>query len=141
MVRAYSTDLRERVVASVSGGRSCRETAALFGVSVASVVKWSQRLRATGSVAASPMGRRRGRRDLLPYRSWLLERLAQEPSLGLRGLVAALAERGVKTSEVSVWRQLREAGYSFKKNRVRQRAGSAGGGETPHPLEATTGKP
>jgi transposase len=49
MVRAYSNDLRERVAASVLGGRSCRETAALFGVSAASAVKWSQRLRATGS--------------------------------------------------------------------------------------------
>jgi len=39
MARAYSNDLRERVAASVSGGRSCREAAVLFGVSVASVVK------------------------------------------------------------------------------------------------------
>ena len=58
MPRAYSNDLRERVAASVVGGRSCRETAALFGVSVASAVKWSQRLRATGSAAAKPLGRR-----------------------------------------------------------------------------------
>jgi transposase len=43
MVRAYSKDLRERVVASVVSGRTCRETAALFDVSVASVVKWAQR--------------------------------------------------------------------------------------------------
>jgi hypothetical protein len=34
--RPYSLDLRERVVASVEGGRSCGETARLFGVSVAS---------------------------------------------------------------------------------------------------------
>ena len=49
MARPYSKDLRDRVVGSVAGGRSCRATAALFGVSVASVVKWSQRYRATGS--------------------------------------------------------------------------------------------
>ena len=49
MARPYSLDLRERVVGSVAGGRTCRETAALFGVSVASVVKWSQRHRATVS--------------------------------------------------------------------------------------------
>jgi len=41
MVRPYSDDLRERVAASVVGGRSARETARLFGVSVASAVKWS----------------------------------------------------------------------------------------------------
>ena len=51
-------DLRDRVVGSVAAGRSCRATAALFGVSVARVVKWCQRWRATGSQA---WGRRRDR--------------------------------------------------------------------------------
>ena len=56
MVRPYSNDLRERVVASIEAGGSCRAVAARFGVSVASVVKWSQRFRATGSVAPGKMG-------------------------------------------------------------------------------------
>ena len=34
MARPYSQDLRDRVVGSVASGRSCRATAALFGVSV-----------------------------------------------------------------------------------------------------------
>ena len=55
MGRAYSLDLRERVVAAVASGESCRAVAATFKVSVASVVKWSQRFRATGSAAARPM--------------------------------------------------------------------------------------
>jgi transposase len=45
MARAYSLDLRERVVAAVAAGESCRRVAANFRVSVASVVKWSQRKR------------------------------------------------------------------------------------------------
>lgn len=52
MGRAYSLDLRDRVVAAVAAGQSCRAVAATFKVSVASVVKWSQRFRATGSAAA-----------------------------------------------------------------------------------------
>jgi transposase len=56
MAKPYSQDLRDRVVGSVASGRSCRATAELFGVSVASVVKWSQRWRATGSAAAKKMG-------------------------------------------------------------------------------------
>jgi transposase len=52
MGRHYSNDLRERVAAAVLSGRSCREVATLFSVSVASAVKWSQRLRQTGSAAA-----------------------------------------------------------------------------------------
>ena len=43
MARPYSLDLRERVVAAVEAGRSCRAVAVMFRVSVASVVKWSQR--------------------------------------------------------------------------------------------------
>jgi transposase len=56
MGRAYSDDLRERVAVAVLSSRSCREMAALFSVSVASAVKWSQRLRQTGSAAAKPQG-------------------------------------------------------------------------------------
>jgi len=52
MARPYSLDLRERVVASVGSGKSCRMVATLFHVSVASVVKWSQRARRTGTAAA-----------------------------------------------------------------------------------------
>ncbi|MGE4063133.1 MAG: helix-turn-helix domain-containing protein, partial [Rhodospirillaceae bacterium] len=40
-----SLDLRKRVVARVEAGDSCRAVAARFGVSVSSVVKWSQRKR------------------------------------------------------------------------------------------------
>ena len=58
MARAYSLDLRERVVAAVVAGQSCRSVAKTFMVSVASVVKWSQRHRATGSAAAPKIGGR-----------------------------------------------------------------------------------
>jgi transposase len=122
MPRAYSNDLRERVVASVNGGRSCRETATLFGISVASVVKWSQRYRATGSAAAKPFGRQQAR-SLAGERDWLLARLDAVPDLTLRALVVELGERGVTTSYGSVWRIVRDARLSFKKkDPVRNRA-------------------
>ncbi len=121
MARPYSFDLRERVVATVAGGRSCRAVAALFDVSVASVVKWSQRARVTGSAAAKPMGGRR------PYllegeRDWLTGRLTEKPDLTLHALLEELAERGVVVSCDTLWRFLRREGISFKKNRLRERA-------------------
>ena len=116
MGRAYSDDLRARVAGSVLSGRSCRETAELFGVSVASAVKWSQRLRTTGSAAAKPLGRKQPR-SLAAERDWLLKRLVSQPDATLRGLVAELGERGVVTSYGSVWRIVREAGITFKKRR------------------------
>lgn len=124
MAKPYSDDLRERVAASVGCGRKCRETAVLFGVSVASVVKWSQRLRATGTAAARRGGRKQDR-SLKPHRAWLLARLAEVPDITLRRLVVELRERGVETSYGSVWRLLRDEGISFKKNAVRQRTGPA----------------
>jgi len=50
MVKPLSNDLRRRVVAAVAKGESSRAVASRFGVAVSSVVKWSQRYRATGSV-------------------------------------------------------------------------------------------
>ncbi len=101
MARPYSQDLRERVVAAVASGRTCRATAALFGVSVASVVKWSQRWRVSGSAAAMPMGGRRPLR-LQRERQWLLARIAEKPDLTLRAVMAELVERGTPASRRGV---------------------------------------
>ena len=104
--RAYSADLRERVVASVEAGRSCRVTASLFGVSVASVVKWSQRKRLMGSAAAKRIGGSRRRVLCGSERDWLLARIAAVPDVTLRGVLSELAARGVKVSYGSVLRQI-----------------------------------
>ena len=115
MARPYSQDLRDRVIGSVASGRTCRATAALFGVSVASVVKWSQRWRASGSAAAKPMG---GWKQLLlkNEREWLLTRIAEKPDLTLRAVVAELAERGTPASYGAVWRFFKREGISLKKS-------------------------
>jgi transposase len=138
MARAYSLDLRERVVAAIAAGKSCRQVAATFKVSVASVVKWSQRFRATGSPAARPMGGNR------PYalrgeRDWLLARLAEKPDITLRALVAELAERGIKVSYYAVWHLFDHEGISFKKKPARQRAGSARRRQAAHAVEEVSG--
>ena len=124
MAKPYSSDLRERVAGAVVSGRSCREVASTFGVSVASAVKWSQRLRASGSAAAKPMGGRR-RCILADEEAWLLARLEACPHLTVRSLADELRARGFAVSHNAVWHQLRRAGFSFKKNAVRRRAGSA----------------
>ena len=115
MTKAYWNDLRERVVAAVVAGDSCRTVAARFGVSVSSVVKWSQRWRTTGSVAPDKMG---GYRPVLlePHRDFIVEQVRQSSHVTARGLQRALAQRGVKVSHDSVWRFLRREGLSFKKS-------------------------
>ncbi len=126
------------MVGSVAGGRTCRAAAALFGVSVASVVKWSQRWRATGSAAPKPMG---GWRPLLlkGEREWLLARIAEKPDLTLRAVVAELAERGTPASYGAVWRFFKHEGITFKKKPARQRAGSHRHRPAARPLEDASG--
>jgi transposase len=118
MTRPLSNDLRERVVAAVVGGESCRTVAARFGVAVSSVVKWSQRYRTTGSVAPGKMGGHR-KRTLEPHGAFIKERIGQTPHLTLHRLKDELAARGVKVSHNAVWLFLRREGLRFKKNAVR----------------------
>ena len=118
MSRPLSMDLRERVVSAVLAGETCRAVAARFGVAVSSVVKWSQRHRATGSVAPGKMGGHR-KRVLEPHRAFILEQIAQTPHLTLHRLRDALAARGVRVSHNTVWLFMRGEGLRFKKNPVR----------------------
>jgi transposase len=126
------------VVSSVASGRTCRATAALFGVSVASLVKWSQRWRASGSAAAKQTGRWRQLR-LQREREWLLARIAEKPDPTLRAVVAELAERGTPESYWAMWRFFKHEGMTFKKNSTRQRAGSRRHRSPPDPVEGVSG--
>ena len=122
MPRPYSQDLRARVAASVAGGRSCRASAKIFGVSVATAVRWSQRFQARGSAAALAMGGRRPQR-LAGRRDWLLARIAEKPDLTLRAIMAELAAEGVKVSYGALWAFFAREGITFKKEPARQRTG------------------
>src|SRR5690242_12955801 len=61
------------------------------------------------------MGGKR-RNSLGGQRAWLLARIAAAPDVTLRGLVAELAERGVKSSYYAVWLFFASEGISFKKS-------------------------
>ena len=114
MARPYGNDLRERVVAAMQAGGSCRSVAARYDVAPSSAVKWNQRAMATGSVASGQMGGHR-KPVLDAHRGWILEQVRSRPELAVRELQALLAERGIVISHDSVWRFLRRCGFSFKK--------------------------
>jgi transposase len=113
MVRPLSNDLRERVVTAAAAGESCRSVSEHFGVAASSVVKWSQRRRATGSVGPGKMGGHR-KPTLDPHRAFIIERIEQTPHLTLHRLKDELAARGVNVSHNSVWLFLRREGLTFK---------------------------
>src|ERR1700747_2319279 len=109
MAPGYFVVLGERVVAGVAAGQTCRSAAKTFMVSVASVVKWSQRHRAVGSPAALRMG---GHRPYLVARErdWVLARIAEKPDLTLRALLKELADRGLVVSYYALWHFFHHAG-------------------------------
>ena len=115
MVRPYSIDLRERVVAAVRSEAPCRAVAARFGVAVSTVVKWSRRKRETGTVAPSQMGGHR-MPILAPQRTWLMARVQAVPEITLHDLQDELRDRGIRVSHDTVWRFLRSQGLRFKKS-------------------------
>ena len=125
MGKPYSMDLRERVVAAVkSGGMSCNRAAKQFGVAVSTAINWVRRVRETGSVAPGQMGGHKPKKIAGEHRLWLLGRI-KERDFTLRGLVAELAERGLKVDYRSVWEFVHAEKVSFKKKRGGRRTRSS----------------
>jgi len=116
----YTLDLRERVVAAFRSGMSRLETATVFKVSESSVQRWARLDREKGSVAAKPTG---GNRPfaLADELDRILERIAQQPDLPLRALLAELKGRGIEVSYFALRNIVDRAGLSFKKKPARQR--------------------
>lgn len=100
-------------MARLSAGESVRQVATALDVAPSSVVKWSQRLRETGSCAPAGTGGHPPRNIVGTHETWLLERI--KVPFTLRGLVAELAERGLKVDYRTVWSCVHRTGYSFKK--------------------------
>jgi transposase len=127
MGKPYSMDLRERVVAAVlNGGMSCNRAAKQFGVGISTAINWVRRLRATGNVAPGKMGGHKPKAISGEYRVWLLQRI-KGGDFTLRGLVAELAERGLKVDYRSVWEFVHAERLSFKKKRSGWRTRSSRG--------------
>lgn len=124
MSRAYSEDLRIRLVRHVEKGSSRRAAAKLFGVSPSIAVKWMQRWRLKKSVAPSPV---RGHRCAVldKHGDWLLELVKEKSDITLAEISTKLAKRGVRVSLSTIWNFYDRHDFSFKKKRLRQRAGSA----------------
>jgi putative transposase len=127
MVKPYSQDLRERVIAAVEDGElSRREAARRYRVSIASAVKWLQQYRRSGRLKARPMGGDR-RSVLKPVRGWLLKLAAKKPDLTLLAISKQLNdEHSIRADASMLCRFFKAEGFSFKKNRARQRAAEAG---------------
>jgi transposase len=75
MAKSLSLDLRRRVVDVIERGLSCRQAAARFGVSASSAIRWLDRLKKQGGVAAKRQGGDRKSAVSKPKRPSSLARL------------------------------------------------------------------
>lgn len=125
MSKALSLDLRDRVVAAIDQGMSCRQAAARFGVSAASAIRWRALGRKQGHLRPGPLGgdRRSGRVEA--HAEVILKRVAQQPDITLAELCSALAENGIQVSSSSLWRFFERRDITLKK-RQRTRTSKIG---------------
>ena len=119
-MRAYSTDLKERLVRAVADGQPMREAARRFGVAVTTVKRAVVQQREMGSLERKPIpGRPRaitGAQDAL-----LSTRLETAPDATVREHCAWWAEQtGQELSDVTLWRAIRRLGWTHKKRRWQQ---------------------
>ncbi len=126
MGKPYPLEFRKRVVAAVESGRLSRNQAAKqFGIGISTAIGWVNRLRETGSVAPGQMGGHKPKAISGAHREWLLHRI-KGGDFTIRGLVAELAERGLKINYRSVWEFVHAEKLSFKKKRGGWRTRSSG---------------
>lgn len=131
MVLPLSVDLRVRIAAALQDGETVRGAARRFGVSVASAVRVGQRQRLGRGQVPGKIGRHR--RPILAGEAgtWLLAPLVEKPDLTMRALTAELAIRGVHVVHDTVWRFVKRAGQTVKRNADGQRAAAPEGGAFP----------
>jgi transposase len=110
MARAYSQDLRDRVI---DAGISGRQAAARFGIGLATAIVWIRRAR-EGERAPRRQGQSK-RSKLDPHREFLLGLIEAEPDITIVEMQERLHEAGVIASTGTIWKFLDRNGLTFKK--------------------------
>lgn len=119
-MKAYSKDLRLKVLDAVDRGVDRKEVAGVFGISLPSIKRWLKRRREKGDVEPTPIPGPPARKGVL-VEGWLPTRLENESDLTLREHCEAFEEAlGVKVSTATMCRgisRLPGGGWPIKKSR------------------------
>jgi transposase len=108
MPKAYSGDVRQRVIAQVEGGASRREVAEEFEISASTAIIWVKCFRETGRCAAKPRGGSIS--PLEKHSDFLLGLIEQQPDLTLDEVVLAMRKHKIPGSRTAVWRFFKVSG-------------------------------
>ena len=117
MPTTLSVDLRQRVVTAVAAGATCRQAAERFGVSRASVSRWSQQKQREGHVAPKPLGGDQRSRHIEAHAELFVQTYQARPQIFLHELRQILQEQGVAVSTSSLSRFLARHRITRKKGR------------------------
>ncbi len=116
MSKALSVDLRERVVAAVASGASCRAAAVRFGVSASSAIRWVALAREAGSVRPGPLGGDRRSARIEAHAALILQLVDQTSDITLKELRGELAKAGVSAGIGTLWRFFDRRRMTWKKS-------------------------
>lgn len=116
MARAYSQDLRDRVIDAALAGLPARQAAVQFRVGIATAIGWVGRARQSGERAARRQGQPR-RSKLDAHRAFLLGLIEATPDMTLVEMQERLAaERAITASVGTIWTLLDRCGLTVKKS-------------------------
>ena len=137
MARAYSADMRQRVIDRVENGASRREAAEHYEVSPSTAVIWVKCFRETGRCAAKQRGGSTS--PLEKHADFLLALIELEPDLTLDEVVGVMRELKIPGSRTAVWRFFQRHKITFKKKPARGGAGARRRSAGTPTLDARTG--
>jgi transposase len=137
MPKAYSADMRGRVIARVESGGSRREAAEHYDVSASTAVIWVKCFRETGRCAAKPRGGSTS--PLEKHADFLLALIDAQPDLTLDEVIFAMRKRRIVGSRTAIWRFFQRHKVTFKKKPARGGAGARRRGAGAPTLDARTG--
>lgn len=115
MATALSMDLRERVLAAIEAGASCRQAAVRFGVSAASAIRWAALRRRQGDAKPQKQGGDRRSRRIEAHAPTILRVLEKQRDATLAEIQATLAGQGLCFGQTTLWRFFKRHRIGLKK--------------------------
>lgn len=126
MARAYSEDLRRRVIGAVEAGASCRQAARRYDIGESTAIRWASRWRRTGTPAARPQGGDRRSHRIEAHAALILSAVEGRADITLAELAEHVrAETGNRFAIGTFWRFFRRRGLTVKKRRAMRPSRSA----------------
>ncbi len=114
-MKAYSIDLRERVLHAGETGRPLREVSQTFQVSVATIIRWKTRRRVLGHVQPTKVPGLK-RRIAAADQQRLQAQLEAQPDATLQAHCQQWQEQsGQALSVTTMWRSIQRLGWTRKK--------------------------